>query len=142
MSTQYTSASARLLQAASDMKTSVHHAAGEILESLSGFFGVIARSIMVNKQPDGSTVSCSSHPRLTYSNMQDWNDDQCTRPDIEYSILLSDLLRRHMSGANQRTQETRSTFLHRQQSRTSTGRTSKAVYRAADLARGSEYQGL
>ena len=57
MTTQYTSASARLLQAASDMKASVHHAAGEILESLSVFFGVIARSVMVNRQPDKSTVS-------------------------------------------------------------------------------------
>lgn len=58
MTTQYTSASARLLQAASDTKTSVHHVAGEILESLSGFFGAIASSVMVSRQPDKSTVSC------------------------------------------------------------------------------------
>jgi hypothetical protein len=71
MTTQYTSASARLLQAASDTKTSVHHAAGEILESLSGFFGVIASSVMVSRQPDKSTVSCRPSPRLTHSDIQE-----------------------------------------------------------------------
>jgi hypothetical protein len=142
MPTQYTSASARLLQAASDTKTSVHHAAGEILESLSGFFGVIASSVMVSRQPDKSTVSCRPSPRLTHSDIQDWSDDQCARPDIEYSLLLSDLLRRHLSGADQRPQEDCTAFLHRQQPRTSAGRTSKAVYRASSLACGSEHQGL
>ena len=114
MSTQYTSASARLLQAASDMKASVYHAAGEILESLSGFFSVIARSVMVNRQPDKSTVNCSSHTRLTHSDIQDRSDDQCTRPDIEHSLLFPDLLRRHMSGANQRPQKACTAFLYRQ----------------------------
>jgi hypothetical protein len=39
------------------MKASVHHAAGEILESLSSFFSVISRSVMGNRQADTSTVS-------------------------------------------------------------------------------------
>lgn len=57
MSSEYAAASDRLLQAASDMKASIHHAAREILESLAGFFGVIARSVIANKQPDRNTVS-------------------------------------------------------------------------------------
>lgn len=57
MSLEYAAASARLLQAASDIKALVSHVAQEILESLSTFFGIIARLIMDNKQPDESTVS-------------------------------------------------------------------------------------
>jgi len=54
---EYAGASARLLQASSDIRASLHHVSREILDSLSSFLAIISHSIKVNKQPDGFTVS-------------------------------------------------------------------------------------